>query len=58
MPVSCHSRQQMPEPCDIKHLGQTKEEARAYYGFKDRDEEKYEDVGDDQAEQAGSAAGA
>ena len=47
----------MPEPCDIKHLGQTKEEARAYYGFKDRDEEECEDVGDDQAEQAGSAAG-
>ena len=33
------------------------EEACAYYGFKDRDDEECEDVDDDQAEEAGSATG-
>ena len=33
------------------------EEAGAYDGFKDRDDEECEDVDDDQAEEAGSATG-
>ena len=35
----------------------TGKEAFAYHGFKDRDDEECEDVEDDQAEEAGSAAG-
>ena len=35
----------------------TGKEAFAYHGFKDRDDEECEDVEDDQAEEADSAAG-
>ena len=39
------------------HLGQTKERKQQLHVLKDIDEEKCEDIEDDQAEEAGSAAG-
>ena len=43
---------------DSEEIGAEKgEEASAYNGFKDRDDKECEDVEDDQAEEASSAAG-
>ena len=43
---------------DCEAFGADKgKEVGAYNGFKDSDDEEYEDVEDDQAEEAGSAAG-
>ena len=40
----------------VKRLGR-QEEVGAYNGFKDREDEEYEEVEDDQSEGAGYAAG-